>query len=410
MQRILTSFVIRGAILASLSVSAFTQAGSVTESRETKFSQRFMGMHVLSPNRHWPDIPIGGVRTSGVSWGAIETASGKYDWSGLDNWVAQAQAHGVDLTYVILNTPTWASTRPRQRCTRGPLGCAAPPKLPAWEEFITALSKRYRGKIANYELWNEPNAEGYWTGSPGEMAKLASIAYPIIKANDPGATVLSPSPSSTGWPTTYDSWLDAYFSSSGGRYADVIAWHGYCGRSNAPTLAPELLVEQISNVRRVMAKHGLEHLPLWNTEGGWGKNSQLPNLDDQAAFIARWYLLQFTHGVARAFWYQWDNPDWGTLWRPDRGDSSAATAYAQVVAWLTSVTSSTPCSEDPKHTWTCTLKAGKKSYRIAWDASGPPSSGSLVVAPSARPTAGDSRFPADGPPPLGPKPVLLNFE
>jgi hypothetical protein len=373
------------------------------------FSLRFMGMHLLSPNRHWPDIPIGGVRTAGVSWAAIEPESGKYDWSSLDNWVAQAKAHDVDVTYVILNTPQWASTRPNEKCNRGRIGCAAPPKTEAWKEFITTLSSRYRGKIANYELWNEPNADGYWTGSPDEMVKLASIAYPIIKANDPAATVVSPSPSSTGWPTPYDEWLDAYLGAGGGKYADVIAWHGYLGRTNVPAEAPEKLVEQIRSVRSVMAKHGVESMPLWNTEGGWGKDSQLPDKEEQAAFLARWYLIQFTHGVSRAFWYQWDNPEWGTLWRESEGPTEAAAAYSEVTKWLNGVTASTPCRKNNSdEVWTCDLTAGKEIYRVAWNPSrqkAPASTGAFTsyVNLAGRKAAVSGKSV----PLLGPNPVLL---
>jgi hypothetical protein len=373
------------------------------------FSLRFMGMHLLSPARHWPSVPIGGVRTAGVSWGAIEPESGKYDWSSLDKWVEQAQAHHVDVTYVILNTPQWASTRPNEKCNRGRIGCAAPPKTEAWKEFITTLSTRYRGKIANYELWNEPNADGYWTGSPDDMVRLASIAYPIIKAADPAATVVTPSPSSTGWPTPYDEWLDAYLAAGGGKYADVIAWHGYLGRTNVPAEAPEKLVEQIGKVRSIMAKHGLGSMPLWNTEGGWGKDSQLPDQASQAAFLVRWYLIQFTHGVSRAFWYQWDNPEWGTLWREPEGSTAAAAAYNELAKWLDGVTASTPCRKgNADEQWTCDLQAGKNSYRVAWSPLGQKPLANPAAFASCLDLAGRKSAVSDKSVPLlGPGPVLL---
>lgn len=396
-------------LLAGASSFAQTPRPEAASFEPNSFSLRFMGMHLLSPNRHWPDIPIGGVRTAGVSWGAIEPESGKYDWSSLDNWVAQAQAHNVDVTYVILNTPQWASTRPNESCNRGRVGCAAPPKPEAWKEFITTLSTRYRGKIANYELWNEPNAKGYWTGSAAAMAQLASVAYPIIKANDPKATVVSPSPSSTGWPTPYDEWLDAYLGAGGGKFVDVIAWHGYLGRTNVPAEAPENLVEQIRKVRSIMTKHGLGSMPLWNTEGGWGKDSQLPNEQAQAAFLVRWYLIQFTHGVSRAFWYQWDNPEWGTLWREQGGPSEAATAYNEVAAWLKGVTASTPCQKNGgDDAWSCDLKAGETVSRVTWNPSGSRPLVNTDAFTSYLDLAGrKAAVPAKSAPLLGPAPVLL---
>lgn len=334
------------------------------------FTAQFMGMHTLSPTRHWPAVPFGSMRPAGTTWGAIEPERGKFDWHGLDSWVAASQAHGVELDYVFLNTPQWASTHPEQKCNRGSIGCAAPPRDDAWKEFITALVERYKGRIASYEMWNEPNAIGFFTGSPGEMEHLVSIAYPIIKSIDPGATVVSPAPSSTGWPTPYAEWLDQFLAAGGGKYVDVIAWHAYAGRANQPALPAEQIVDQIKEIRAVMAKHGVSDLPLWDTEGGWGNDSQLPDEQAQASFLARWYLIQFTHGVARAYWYQWDNPKWGTLWREGSGESPAALAYAKVYEWLNGATGSSPCGSANGSIWSCTICKGRAQYLLAWSTAG----------------------------------------
>ena len=65
-------------------------------------------------------------------------------------------------------------------CIGKRVGCAAPPNLTDWEDFVQTLVKRYKGQISNYELWNEPNGSGFWTGSPPQMVELAARAYPII--------------------------------------------------------------------------------------------------------------------------------------------------------------------------------------------------------------------------------------
>lgn len=334
------------------------------------FSPQFMGMHMLSPTRHWPTVPFGAVRPAGTTWGFIEKDKGIFDWHSVDTWVAAALAHGVQLDYVFLNTPQWASTRPSERCNRGPIGCAAPPDDADWKQFVTALVTRYKGKIASYEMWNEPNAIGFFTGTPADMAHLVSLAYPIIKSIDPNAIVVSPAPSSTGWPTPYDKWLDEYFKAGGGRYTDVVAWHAYAGRTTQPASPPEDVAAQINKVRTVMDRHGLSGVPLWDTEGGWGNDSQLPDERAQADFLMRWYLIQFTHGVARVYWYQWDNPVSGTLWREGTGETPAGKAYGQVYGWLDGTTSSTPCAPAKGSTWTCRLTKGPTSYLAAWSTSG----------------------------------------
>jgi polysaccharide biosynthesis protein PslG len=339
--------------------------------RPLQFSLDFVGMHTLSPTRHWPDIQFGSVRPAGASWGAMEPTRGQFDWHSLDSWVAESQSHHVQLDYVFVNTPQWASTRPNESCVGKKFGCAAPPNLDDFAEFVTALVTRYRGKISSYELWNEPNGSGFWTGTPAEMVQLAAKVYPIIKSIDPAAIVTTPAVSSSGWPLSHDAWLDQYLAAGGGKYADVVAWHGYAGRNDRPALPPEGLVDQIRALRKVLAKHNLNHMPIWNTEGGWGKNAQLPDENAQAAFLTKWYLINFTEGIARAYWYQWDNPDWGTLWRDGSGPTLPGKAAQQVIGWLDGTTAAAPCRPmQDSQIWECELQKGSKLYRVVWSASG----------------------------------------
>jgi hypothetical protein len=318
-------------------------------------------MHTLSPTRHWPQVPFGSVRPAGTSWGALEPANGQFDWHSLDTWVVQSESHHVQLDYVFVNTPRWASTRPDEPC----------PNLDDWSAFVTTLVTRYRGRISSYELWNEPNGSGFWTGSPKQMAELAARAYPIIKSIDPGAIVTTPAVSSSGWPLSHDAWLDQYLAAGGGKFADVVAWHGYAGRNDRPALPPEGLAGQIQALRKVLAKHKLSQMPIWNTEGGWGKDAQLPDEDAQAAFLVKWYMINFTNGIARAYWYQWDNPDWGTLWREGSGITPAGRAAQQVVRWLDGATAAAPCEPaNGSRLWECEFEKGNAQYRVAWSVSG----------------------------------------
>lgn len=344
---------------------------STPEMRPMTFSLDSIGMHTLSPGRHWPQVPFGSIRPAGASWGAMEPAKGQFDWHSLDTWVAQSESHHVQLDYVFVNTPRWASTKPDEPCPGHREGCAAPPNPDDFAEFVTALVTRYRGKISSYELWNEPNGSGFWTGSPKQMVELAARAYPIIKSIDPAAIVTSPAVSSSGWPLSHDAWLDQYLAAGGGKFADVIAWHGYAGRNDRPALPPEGLADQITALRKVLAKHDLSQLPIWNTEGGWGKDAQLPDENAQAAFLVKWFLINFTNGIARAYWYQWDNPQWGTLWREGSGMTPAGEAAQQVVSWLEGTTAAAPCAPvRGSQLWECALQKGDKLYRVAWSASG----------------------------------------
>lgn len=350
-----------------------TRAASTEAARSIPFTRQFMSMHTLSPSRHWPVVPVGAMRPAGITWATIEPERGHFNWQGVDNWVAQSLAHHAQLDYLFLNTPQWASTRPNEKCNRGYIGCAAPPNDKDWTQFITALVTRYKGRIATYEMWNEPGSIGYFTGSPAEMAHLVSLAYPIIKSIDPQAIVVSPSPSTTDWPIPFAVWMDKFLKAGGGKYVDVIAWHSYASYTNKPAGPPEKVASEIQTLRALMAKYGVGNLPLWDTEGSWGTNTSLPDPQQQADWLVRWYLIQFSYGVERVYWYQWDSPAVGTLWTPDHGLDPAGEAFVELYHLLDGATGSTPCTPTAGSIWTCDLFKGTTKIRAVWSTSGPAS-------------------------------------
>ena len=383
---------------------------ATAELRPVHFSPQFFGMHTLSPARHWPDVPFGSIRPAGTSWGAMEPVKGQFDWHSLDTWVNATQSHHVQLDYVFVNTPRWASTRPDEPCPAKRFGCAAPPKVDEFAAFVTAVVTRYKGKIASYELWNEPNAQGFWTGSPQDMVPLAQKAYSIIKSIDPQAIVTTPAVSSTGWPMPHDQWLDQYFAAGGGKYADAVAWHGYSGRNDRPALPVEDLPAQIIALKKVMARHGLTQLPIWDTEGGWGKDAQLPDENAQAALLAKWFVINFTNGIARAYWYQWDNPEWGTLWRESTGITPAGLAARQVYKWLDGTTAASPCKELPhSQIWECDMEKGKTPYRVVWSASGEQTFTGVTGLRTTTSLDGSRKSAGTSPLTVGSDPILLEY-
>ena len=74
-----------------------------------------------------------------------------------------------------------------------------PVDLGVWINYVRALVTHYspanwagiRG-IAAYQVWNEANVTGYWTGTPQQMAVLTEHTYNAVKSIDRGALVVSP--------------------------------------------------------------------------------------------------------------------------------------------------------------------------------------------------------------------------
>jgi hypothetical protein len=121
-----------------------------------------------------------------------------------------------------------------------------------------------------------------------------------------------------------------------------------------------------------MLKYGLDHKLLWDTESSWGGSPSVTDPDFRAAFLARDYLLHWSVGVTRFYWYAWDEPVWGTLWLKGAPPIKASKAYQQVYNWMAGATLPQPCSTNGGTTYTavytCDLtRAGGYQARAVWD-------------------------------------------
>ncbi len=350
----------------------------------------YFGMH-LAPqffrgSLPWPSIPIGALRLMGddVTWADLEPTLGTFDFSLLDSLIAGAHQYGVpDLIETLVKTPTWASTNPYDTACSDylsrPGGCDPPSDLNSdgtgadqyWKDFVTAVVQHVcvpaPCSIQNWEIWNEPNAKNFWTGTPQQLVRLTQDASQIIKSINPNLTVISPPPAGAGDPSsTGDSYLQSFLQAGGGQYVDVIGFHGYLEPSNVTQ--PQLLVSGLTSLLQTRSNLALGSKPLWDTEGSWAKNANLPDPDMDAAFLATYYLLQAT-SVQRFYWYAYDYPE-GELYDPASGQlDEAGVAYGQVYSWMVGAVPTAPCAANGSiYTCAFTRPGGYQALAI-WDSS-----------------------------------------
>jgi hypothetical protein len=100
-------------------------------------------------------------------------------------------------------------------------------------------------------------------------------------------------------------------------------------------------------------------------------NTALANQTAAPGFLARDFLLQWSTGVSRFYWYAWNNVSWGTLWTTTSGIQPAGVAYGQVYNWIEGSTISSPCVMAHDFTWTCTFTRSGGDQAIAiWNSAG----------------------------------------
>jgi hypothetical protein len=299
-----------------------------------------------------------------------------------------------------------------------PRGCAeAPINTQDWHDFVAALAAHVDGGIENWELWNEANLDEFWRGDMARLVTLSADARSVIKAVDPNATVVSPSVTvifeTQSLCDSYDprcgtKWMSGWLGLGGWSLIDAVAFHAYPppATPNPPTEAPEHVIGQIAMQRAVMVKNDAGQLPLWDTESSWALDSHLTDPQQQAAWVARHRLLEWSNGVERAYWYSWDNTTYGTLWSSDGGILAAGVSYGEIEQWMTGAVLTSPCA-DAGSVWTCGQQTANGPTLAVWDTAG----SSRFSVPQGftryRQLDGGTVFVDGGTVTLSPTPILL---
>lgn len=207
-----------------------------------------------------------------VGWDGLEPRPDEYDWTDLSKAVASARENRLGLLLRIDRAPEWA--RPDN------LDPSAPPALAyldEWGEMLENLARRGRGRVAAYEIWNEPNLASEWGGrapEPAYYVRMLAIAYQRIKSGDPGARVISaglaPTQGDGGAAADNLTYLRRMYELGAGGYFDILGSHSY-GFGNVPQADPltEASFRSVELERKLMLEFGDGLKPVWITETGW---------------------------------------------------------------------------------------------------------------------------------------------
>jgi hypothetical protein len=376
------------------------------------------GMNLVTPlppgdPTIWPPVPVGSCgKGSFITWPYIEQVQGTYDWRALDTLVAISKSHAipgqtnsVPLTIALEGAPPWAvSDQSTCHQSYGYTHCTGMPDLTAFDAFMAALVMRYKGQGLAYELYNEP--ENGFSGTVEDLVTLTAEAGGIIRVNDATAHIGSPSGSAA--------YMDRYYAAGGANILQgTLNFHLYPdpGTYSSPQYpAAERLIYWTDAYRAVWAKYGLTNFPVWLTEGSWGQAlGSMADADQQAAFLARWYLLLWATGVSCGFWYAWLSDTMGVL------GAKAQSSWTQVQNWMVGATMpSSPITaghnaintdEPAQYACPFTRPGGYQALAI-WNTNGPTAYTPDPVYTQYRDLDGNTTA-ISGPLTIGYKPILL---
>jgi aryl-phospho-beta-D-glucosidase BglC (GH1 family) len=229
--------------------------------------------------------------------------------------VNAARERGMKVLGILWRTPDWAN---------GGKGVSAPPtdyddygKIARW------AADHFRGRVAAWEVWNEPNLDSFWTGGPAGIAKLLRASYDDFKAGDPNTKVVMAAPVHNDV-----DWLRKVYEAGAQGYFDVMATHPYQGKGDAPPEKPyddtPWFLSSTPTVHNLMKQWGDGDKPIWFTEFGWSSHENAPglpnwhlgvSLETQADYAVRAikYIEKEFPYVTHAFWYNERNNNSGNI-------------------------------------------------------------------------------------------------
>lgn len=227
-----------------------------------------------------------------VNWQAVEPVKGQLSFPERARWVESAAGNGIDCLVVLsYGNTVYDFGKPSQAdidagaawdCTLpvrdgNPETTADDEYFDAYIRYVDFVSKTLAGKVAAYEIWNEPDIKYFNTkdATAADYTEMLKAAYRTIKNNDPDVTVLG------GAIAFRTDFLDDMMKAGAGEYMDGLSVHYYLGKG-----APEKRARnRLDEYRDVLVKYGCDKMPVWVTETGWANS----NVDEQtqAQYIIR---------------------------------------------------------------------------------------------------------------------------
>jgi polysaccharide biosynthesis protein PslG len=288
-----------------------------------------MGVTIFAMWRDWlyKDQLLAKAKESGSPWVRVDMGWCSLEEAGagqistwyqdrLDATVAAARAQGLKLLVNFGCTPAWA----------GGVGYNSWPTNAAQVTRITLyLAQRYKGRVAAWEIWNEPDCIGGCpNGSPEQFVKVLRAGYQGIKAGDRNAIVVS-----GGISGNNAEWISRMYAAGARGSFDALAVHPY---QDPPTAAPDAACEDriyrftcLPLIRDQMVRNGDAAKPIWLTEFGWttAQTGERPGVDEatQAVFLSQSVdlLRNYAPYVTHAFWFTLRDRDDSTPYENEFG-------------------------------------------------------------------------------------------
>lgn len=285
-------------------------------------------------------MPMVRSHDGGVRWSQLNPSSGTYSWANLDSWLERVEARGATPIYTVFGSPTWASARPAEVGAYGPGSpglSAEPASMASLGDFLAALVARYGTRIKHFEVWNEVNLSGFFSGTQAKLADIVATVY-AATAGVAGRKIISPS--ITGWVTKAGGAAETYFSAmlnttstinsmTVKAMSDYLGVHLYVG-GNDHRQIPGIC----TRIRAAATAAGVGAKEIWDTESNLISPDLSGYLDSvSSTMFARRIAVIGACGIPVSCQYTFDHTTMG--WKDRTAISQVRESLYQTLAGVT---------------------------------------------------------------------------
>lgn len=225
-------------------------------------------------------------------WSWIEPRRGEWDYGQFDEYLEISNRSRRKVLGILDYETPWLFPPGKTRPEIPPEGVSY------FLNYVRYTVSRYKGKVAAWEIWNEPNTPWFWTGSDNDYFILAKLTVDAIREADPDAYILTGA--TWGVPA---GWLRGLRDAGGFASVDGYSFHPYW-------MAAADGITQMEQARSATAAIGFSG-ELWVSEVGNPSGGSYPSAStegEQAANLFRFYTQAAARGMRAAFWYRLAGP------------------------------------------------------------------------------------------------------
>lgn len=197
------------------------------------------------------------------AWRDLEPRPGVWDWTQSDRIFREIARRDLSIIIRLGQVPGWARAAGQRAAHDAPAQDIA-----RWANYCASVAARYQGKVAAYQIWNEPNLSREWGDNPPDPAgyvKVLAACSAAIRAADPVAVLISAGLAPTGNDDDEampdDIYLDHMYRNGFQQHIDVLGVHapGY----SAPEISPDseqalqrwFTFRRVEDLRKIMLSH-----------------------------------------------------------------------------------------------------------------------------------------------------------